>query len=160
MPPLPPVRAHTLPECGQLLAATVFPVSVRRAPVCPRFATARTPPPTHPVFLDMFRRPRARWQGWHEWSDLPAPYKYYDVKVDPKDVEQPGFLWNVFTNWRTGLPVATLLALPAFVFDVRAVPPLPLSLDGSAACRACAPRRVRLVRDAVPSCASTRPPLA
>ncbi len=58
-------------------------------------------------------------QGWKEWTDLPAPYKYYDVKVDPKDVESPGFLWNVFTNWRTGLPVATLLALPAFVYDVR-----------------------------------------
>ncbi len=58
-------------------------------------------------------------RGWHEWSDLPAPYKYYDVKVDPKDVENHGFLWNVFTNWRTALPVATLLALPAFVYDVR-----------------------------------------
>jgi len=57
-------------------------------------------------------------KGWKEWTDLPAPYKYYDVKVDPKDVESPGFLWNVFTNWRTGLPVATLLALPAFVYDV------------------------------------------
>lgn len=58
-------------------------------------------------------------RGWNEWSDLPAPYKYYDVKVDPKDVENPGFLWKVFSSWKTGVPAATLLSLPVFVYDVR-----------------------------------------
>jgi hypothetical protein len=60
-------------------------------------------------------------RGWKEWEDLPAPYKYYDVKVDPKDVENEGLLWKTFTNWKTALPITALLALPAFVFDVRAV---------------------------------------
>ena len=32
---------------------------------------------------------------WKEWEDLPAPYKYYHVKVDPKDVENEGLLWKV-----------------------------------------------------------------
>ena len=58
-------------------------------------------------------------RGWKEWTDLPAPYKYYDVKLDPKDVENPGLLWKLMTNWKTAIPITTLLALPAFVFDVR-----------------------------------------
>merc|ERR1719223_46025 len=56
--------------------------------------------------------------GWQEWEDLPAPYNRYPVKVDPKDVENPGFLWKTFTDWKTGIPLAGLLSLPLFVFDV------------------------------------------
>lgn len=52
------------------------------------------------------------------WSDLPAPYKYYDVKVDPADVEAKGFLWSIFTDWRTALPATGLLALPMYLYDV------------------------------------------
>ena len=57
-------------------------------------------------------------EGWTQWEDLPAPYKYYQVKVDPKDVEEPGMLYKLFTKWQTGIPLVTLLALPAFVYDV------------------------------------------
>ncbi len=71
-------------------------------------------------------------RGWKEWSDLPAPYKYYDVKLDPKDVENEGFLWKTMTNWKTALPITALLALPAFVFDVRAPP-----RDSSMCCSCC-----------------------
>ena len=53
-----------------------------------------------------------------EWKDLPFPYKYYDVKVDPADVESKGLLWNIFTDWRTALPATGLLALPMYVYDV------------------------------------------
>jgi len=60
-------------------------------------------------------------KGWNEWSDLPAPYKYFEVKVDPKDVETEGLVWKTFTNWKTAIPVTALLALPAFVFDVVVV---------------------------------------
>ena len=53
-----------------------------------------------------------------EWKDLPAPYKYYDVKVDPADVESQGMLWKIFTDWRTALPATGLLALPMYLYDV------------------------------------------
>lgn len=53
-----------------------------------------------------------------EWKDLPFPYKYYDVKVDPADVESKGLLWNIFTDWRTALPATGLLALPMYIYDV------------------------------------------
>lgn len=53
-----------------------------------------------------------------EWKDLPFPYKYYDVKVDPADVESKGLLWNIFTDWRTALPATGLLALPMYLYDV------------------------------------------
>lgn len=53
------------------------------------------------------------------WDDLPAPYKYYDVRVDPADVENPGMIWQIFTNWKTALPATGLLALPMFVYGVR-----------------------------------------
>jgi hypothetical protein len=36
-----------------------------------------------------------------EWSDLPAPYKYLGVKVNPKDVESAGGIWKYFSDWRT-----------------------------------------------------------
>ena len=35
-------------------------------------------------------------KDWKEWSDLPAPYKYYGVKVNPTDVENPGAIWKFF----------------------------------------------------------------
>lgn len=52
------------------------------------------------------------------WKDLPFPYKYYDVKVDPADVESKGLLWTIFTDWRTALPATGLLALPMYLYDV------------------------------------------
>lgn len=55
--------------------------------------------------------------GWSEWEDLPAPYKYYDVKLDPKDVEESGFFWKLFSNWKTGIPVAGIFSMPLFVYD-------------------------------------------
>lgn len=79
-------------------------------------------------------------KGWSEWSDLPAPYKYYEVKVDPKDVENEGLAWKTLTNWKTALPVTALLALPAFVFDVRVAPLTALPPVAHDA-RVCAPAR-------------------
>jgi hypothetical protein len=56
---------------------------------------------------------------WKEWSDLPAPYKYYHVKVDPADVEaaEQSTLWKLFTNWTTAIPLSVGLAIPLFTYD-------------------------------------------
>lgn len=60
---------------------------------------------------------------WKEWSDLPAPYKYYHVKVDPADVEaaEQSTLWKLFTNWTTAIPLSVGLAIPLFAYDVSAM---------------------------------------
>jgi hypothetical protein len=55
---------------------------------------------------------------WKEWTDLPAPYKYYHVKVDPADVENEGTLWKLFTNWKTAIPLSVGIAIPLWVNDV------------------------------------------
>lgn len=57
-------------------------------------------------------------KGHRGWEDLPAPYKYYHIKLDPADVEKEGFLFKVFTDWRTALPVTALLAVPMYLYDI------------------------------------------
>jgi hypothetical protein len=51
-----------------------------------------------------------------EWSDLPAPYKYLGVKVDPKDVEGAGgLLWSVMSDWKLAVPLALIVAMPLYI---------------------------------------------
>jgi len=50
--------------------------------------------------------------GWKEWSDLPAPYKYYQVKVNPKDVEAPNFFLDLLGNYKTAVPLSLVVAFP------------------------------------------------
>jgi hypothetical protein len=47
-----------------------------------------------------------------EWSDLPAPYKYLGVKVNPEHVEAHGPVWKFFSDWKTAVPASILLTLP------------------------------------------------
>jgi hypothetical protein len=87
---------------------------------------------TNPLYAPSYRR-EWKHQGydnianrdnpaeWKEWEDLPAPYKYYHVKVDPADVENEGMIWKLATNWKTAIPLALSIAVPAFVFDVIVV---------------------------------------
>lgn len=49
-----------------------------------------------------------------EWSDLPAPYKYLGVKVDPAHVEKQGLLWKFMSDWKTGVPATLFLAMPLY----------------------------------------------
>ncbi|CAE7405001.1 unnamed protein product, partial [Symbiodinium sp. KB8] len=55
---------------------------------------------------------------WKEWEDLPAPYKYYHVKLDPADVEKTGFIYGILNDWRTALPMALAVGFPVFAYDV------------------------------------------
>lgn len=57
-------------------------------------------------------------KGHRGWEDLPAPYKYYHVKLDPKDVEEEGPLFKAFTDWRTALPLTALLATPGYLYNI------------------------------------------
>lgn len=50
--------------------------------------------------------------GWKEWSDLPAPYKYYQVKVNPKDVEKSNFFLDLLGNYKTAVPLSLVVAFP------------------------------------------------
>lgn len=50
-----------------------------------------------------------------EWSDLPAPYKYLGVKVDPKHVENAGFLWKAMSDWKLAVPISMLIAMPLYM---------------------------------------------
>jgi hypothetical protein len=64
--------------------------SASSSPLTPVSATlARCPCPVAPPLTPQ------------EWSDLPAPYKYLGVKVNPKDVESAGGIWKYFSDWRT-----------------------------------------------------------
>ncbi len=49
-----------------------------------------------------------------EWSDLPAPYKYLGVKVDPAHVEKPGAVWKFLSDWKVGVPFSMLVAMPLY----------------------------------------------
>lgn len=66
---------------------------------------------------------------WKEWEDLPAPYKYYHVKLDPADVEKTGFIYGILNDWRTALPMALAVGFPVFAYDVRGAQP-PLLVGG------------------------------
>jgi hypothetical protein len=72
---------------------------------------ALSPPPplfpSPPFFLPPPRLPQ-------EWSDLPAPYKYLGVKVDPAHVEDKGFLWKFMSDWKTAVPASLFLAMPLY----------------------------------------------
>jgi len=57
-------------------------------------------------------------EKWTHWEDLPAPYKYYHVKLDPADVEKTSFLYGIMNNWKTALPAIIAVGFPVFVFDV------------------------------------------
>ena len=57
--------------------------------------------------------------SWKGWEDLPAPYKYYEVKVNPADVENKGFFWDLMTNWKTAIPFTIGVSIPVFAYDVR-----------------------------------------
>jgi hypothetical protein len=51
-----------------------------------------------------------------EWSDLPAPYKYFAVKVNPADVESAGgFLWKAMSDWKLAIPASLLVAMPLWM---------------------------------------------
>lgn len=54
-------------------------------------------------------------KDWTEWKDLPAPYKYLGVKVDPKHVEGSGFLWKAMGDWKLAVPAALLVAMPLWM---------------------------------------------
>lgn len=56
--------------------------------------------------------PLRRSQGW---DDLPAPYKHFGMKVDPKHVEESGFLWKAMYDWRIAVPAALLVAMPLWM---------------------------------------------
>lgn len=64
---------------------------------------------------------------WKGWDDLPAPYKYLGVKVDPAHVENHGPVWSLMSDWRQGVPVAILLSLPLWMFHV--LPPFDMRLE-------------------------------
>ena len=80
-----------------------------------------------------------------EWSDLPAPYKYLHVKVNPKDVENAGFLWKAMYDWRLAVPMALIVAMPLWMtgnlpgFDERLELSLITILAGTALSREVAP---------------------
>jgi hypothetical protein len=80
-----------------------------------------------------------------EWSDLPAPYKYFHVKVNPKDVENAGFLWKAMYDWKLAVPAALLVAMPLWMtgnfpgFDERLELSLITILAGTAISREVAP---------------------
>jgi hypothetical protein len=50
-----------------------------------------------------------------EWSDLPAPYKYLGVKLNPADVTGPSPLWSALSDWRLAVPIAALCAMPLYI---------------------------------------------
>ena len=52
-------------------------------------------------------------QDWKEWSDLPAPYKYLGVKVNPAHVENHGAVWKFFSDWKTAVPASILFTVGA-----------------------------------------------
>jgi hypothetical protein len=80
-----------------------------------------------------------------EWSDLPAPYKYLHVKVNPKDVEDAGFLWKAMYDWKLAVPMALLVAMPLWMtgnlpgFDERLELSLITILAGATISREVAP---------------------
>ncbi len=78
----------------------------RRRP-CASAPCPLTPPapPRHPA-----TPPRAP----QEWSDLPAPFKYMGVKVDPAHVEKHGFFWKFMSDWKSGVPAVLFLAMPLY----------------------------------------------
>lgn len=55
---------------------------------------------------------------WKEWSDLPAPYKYFGVKVNPKHVETHGMAWSALSDWKVGVPAGIVVTAPLFVSGV------------------------------------------
>jgi len=57
-----------------------------------------------------------------EWSDLPAPFKYLGVKVNPDHVTKHGLVWQFLSDWRTAIPTAMLFSMPC----VGRVAPAPL----------------------------------
>lgn len=65
--------------------------------------------------------------NWKGWDDLPAPYKYLGVKVDPAHVENHGPIWSMMSDWRQGVPAAILLSLPLWMFHV--LPPFDMRLE-------------------------------
>lgn len=52
---------------------------------------------------------------WTEWEDLPAPYKYLGVKVNPQHVENTGFLWKAFGDWKLFVPAGLLVMMPLWM---------------------------------------------
>ena len=52
-----------------------------------------------------------------EWSDLPAPFKYLGVKVNPEHVTAHGPVWKFFSDWKTAVPATVLLSLPLWMFN-------------------------------------------
>jgi hypothetical protein len=47
-----------------------------------------------------------------EWSDLPEPFKYLGVRVNPDHVLNHGPVWKFMSDWRTAIPAAMCLSLP------------------------------------------------
>jgi hypothetical protein len=80
-----------------------------------------------------------------EWKDLPAPYKHFHVKVNPKDVEEAGPLWKAMYDWRLAVPMSMLVAVPLWMtgnlpgFDERLELSLIILLAGTALSREVAP---------------------
>lgn len=60
-------------------------------------------------------------RGTLGWDDLPEKYRYFWMKVDPKDVEEPGLVWKIFTDWRLALPVSGIAVMPLLLYDVISV---------------------------------------
>ena len=58
---------------------------------------------------------------WREWEDLPAPYKYYHIKLDPADVEKTSFFYGLMNDWRTAIPMGLAVGFPVFAYDVSLV---------------------------------------
>mmetsp|Transcript_10135 Transcript_10135/g.24258 ORF Transcript_10135/g.24258 Transcript_10135/m.24258 type:complete len:381 (-) Transcript_10135:134-1276(-) len=60
-------------------------------------------------------------RGTFGWDDLPEKYRYFHMKVDPKDVEEPGLLWKIFSDWRIAFPVSSIAVMPLLLYDVISV---------------------------------------
>jgi len=56
-------------------------------------------------------------KDWKEWSDLPAPFKYLGVRVNPEHVTAHGPVWKFFSDWKTAIPASVLLTLPLWMFN-------------------------------------------
>ena len=55
-------------------------------------------------------------KDWTHWEDLPAPYKYMSVKVDPAHVEgvSRSPLYALMSDWKTAVPAALFVAMPFY----------------------------------------------
>jgi len=53
-------------------------------------------------------------KDWTHWEGLPAPFKYFPVKVDPKHVTDTGILYRIMSDWKTAVPAALLVAMPLY----------------------------------------------